>query len=100
VVPYAVSAFGRGLNGAKRETPEKLTNCQNNVCFSDLCNLAELVGFRFDRQSGSHKIYRHDKHPGIMNFQDCNGQAKPLQVKQLLSFIVDHNLDEKGQENA
>jgi hypothetical protein len=82
--------------GQKEKLLKRLMNCQNNMCFSDLCNLAELVGFRFDRQSGSHKIYRHDKHPGIMNFQDCNGQAKLLQVKQLLSFIADHNLNKKG----
>jgi hypothetical protein len=78
--------------GQKEKLLKRLINCQTNVYFSDLCSLAELVGFRFDRQSGSHRIYRHDKYPGIMNFQDCNGQAKPLQVRQLLNFIAEHDL--------
>ncbi|MFK5925606.1 MAG: type II toxin-antitoxin system HicA family toxin [Desulfuromusa sp.] len=71
---------------------EKSTQSQTNIKFSDLCSLAELVGFNFDRQEGSHKIYRHRKHPGIMNFQKVKGKAKPYQVKQLLNFISQHKL--------
>jgi len=58
----------------------------SSLRFSDLCRLAELAGFVFDRSSGSHWIY---KHPGgfMMNFQNVGGKAKPYQVKQLLNFI-------------
>ncbi|MDD2734817.1 MAG: type II toxin-antitoxin system HicA family toxin [Desulfuromonadaceae bacterium] len=68
---------------------------QSNVSFAELCKLAEIVGFIFDRQNGSHRVYRHEKFPGIMNFQDVKGKAKPYQVKQLLNFINEHNLIKK-----
>jgi len=70
----------------------KLEQSRNNVSFTDLCALAELVDFTFDRQGGSHKIYRHKSHPGIMNFQEVKGKAKPSQIKQLLDFIDQHGL--------
>lgn len=77
----------------KKRLLDKLSGSQANVKFSELCRLAELVGFVFDRQNGtSHKVYRHEKHPGIMNFQEVKGKAKPYQVKQLLNFIAQHNL--------
>lgn len=79
---------------------EKLEKSQSNVSFSDLCKLAEMVGFSFDRQNGSHKVYRHEKYPGIMNFQDVKGKAKPYQVKQLLTFISEHNLIKKEVPNV
>lgn len=71
---------------------EKLKTSQDNISFNDLCKLAEMVGFIYDRQKGSHRVYTHEKYPGIMNFQDVKGKAKPYQVKQLLSFISEHNL--------
>lgn len=79
---------------------KKCEQSQHNVSFSELCKLAEMVGFSFDRQSSSHHVYRHEKHPGIMNFQDVNGKAKPYQVKQLLNFISDHNLLKKETKNV
>ncbi len=75
-----------------RKLHGKLKASQDNVSFSDLCNLAEMVGFSFDRQKGAHRVYRHEKFPGIMNFQEVKGKAKPYQVKQLLNFISEHNL--------
>ena len=65
---------------------QKAVEASGNLRFADLCSLAELAGFVFDRSAGSHRIY---KHPSgfMMNFQDVNGKAKPYQVKQLLDFI-------------
>ena len=71
---------------------DKLKESQQNVKFSDLTKLAEMVGFSFDRQNGSHKIYTHTKHPEFMNFQEVKGKAKPYQVRLLLSFISEHKL--------
>lgn len=75
-----------------KELHSKFIKSQSNISFSELCKLAEMVGFTFDRQKGSHKIYKHEKYPGIMNFQNVHGEAKPYQVKQLLGFISEHNL--------
>lgn len=81
----------------RREKRKKLygqfKQSRNNVNFTDLCALAEMCGFTFDRQNGtSHKVYRHNKHPKIMNFQELHGEAKPYQVKQLMDFIDEHGL--------
>lgn len=74
---------------------EKLKGSPTSASFADLCKLAEMVDFVFDRQNGSHKIYVHSSYSSIMNFQDVNGKAKPYQVRQLLSFIDENNLVRK-----
>jgi len=71
---------------------EQLEQSPHNTSFDDLCKLAVMVGFIFDRQKGSHKVYRHACYPGIMNFQNINGKANKYQIKQLLGFISTHNL--------
>lgn len=58
--------------------------------FSDLCWLAEALGFVFQRQKGSHRIYAHDGLREIMNFQNDRGAAKAYQVRQFLA-CVDRN---------
>jgi hypothetical protein len=65
---------------------QRAIEAPGNLRFNDICKLAEMAGFVFDRTAGSQRIY---KHPAgmMMNFQDVNGQAKPYQVKQLLDFI-------------
>jgi predicted RNA binding protein YcfA (HicA-like mRNA interferase family) len=86
------AGFDMGHLEKLRKLHDKLKTSQDNVTFSDLCKLAEMVGFSFDRQRGSHRVYRHEKVPGIMNFQEVKRKAKPYQVKQLLDFISEHNL--------
>lgn len=71
---------------------DKMCKAQANIPFSDLCTLAELVGFTFARQKGSHKVYKHKKHPEFMNFQSVKGKAKSYQIKQLIAFINEHDL--------
>ncbi len=57
--------------------------------FAELCRLAEDVGFEFSRQRGSHRIYRHHGLGMTLSFQDSRGQAKPYQVRQLLTIIAE-----------
>ncbi len=54
--------------------------------------LAEGFGFRLDRTSGSHRIFRHGM--GLMlNLQpDRNGQAKPYQLRQLLELVEENRV--------
>ena len=66
-----------------------------NVRFQDLEKLAIYVGFRFSREKGSHKLYKRLDDPRhTMNFQRAKkkSMAKEYQVKNLISFIEDHNL--------
>ena len=53
----------------------------------ELCRLAEHAGFEFVRQRGSHRIYRHHGLGGTLSVQDFRGEAKPYQVRQLISVI-------------
>jgi len=79
---------------------KKLTVSPNNASFTDLCKLAEEVGFVFRNQSGSHAIYKHPKYKKIMNFQPDKknkSNAKKYQVLQLISFIDDNEIIKEGQ---
>lgn len=48
---------------------------------------AEYAGFEFIRQRGSHRIYRHHGLGRTLSVQDFRGEAKPYQVRQLISII-------------
>lgn len=72
---------------------EHARNSPADLRFTQICQLAECYGFVFDRQAGSHRIYKRPMWPQVMNFQDCKGKAKPYQVRQLLNAI-DLILDE------
>lgn len=77
--------------------PEKiLAQARNNpkdVRFSDLQRLVEALGYRFDRQNGSHRVYRHPAVPRVLNLQSIKGgKAKEYQVKELLRAIDMHRL--------
>lgn len=90
MVPYTVP-----LCMVEREKLlEKARSAPQNLRFSDLLKLAQEFGWEFDRQSGSHRIFRHTRgSPRRMNFQDKNGKAKPYQVRQLLAWIDEHGDD-------
>ena len=63
-----------------------------NVRFEDLIRVVEGFGFRLDRISGSHHIY---KLPGIrqlINLQNVGGMAKAYQVKQFLELVEEYDL--------
>lgn len=71
---------------------EKAKNSTNNFSFSDVCDLAECYGYEFERQSGSHNIYKNSRSDftqfQFMNFQNFKGKAKPYQIRQLLRAII------------
>lgn len=80
---------------------EKAKNSPNNLRFTELCALAESYGWEFDRQKGSHRMYKNPFFGSAieyrMNFQDDNGKAKSLQVRQLLNAI---EIIEGAEEDA
>jgi hypothetical protein len=63
-----------------------------NVRFSDAQSLATSLGFRLDRTAGSHHIFRHDEIPELLNLQEVRGEAKPYQLRQLLSLVERYDL--------
>jgi predicted RNA binding protein YcfA (HicA-like mRNA interferase family) len=66
---------------------EKARQAPNGLRFDELCKLAELYGFQFQRQRGSHHIYKHPEYPYILTFPECAGNVKAGYVKLLLDAI-------------
>ena len=77
-----------------RKLLARITFRQTNVRFRDLVRLAEARGFVKDRQSStSHQIFKHSRFPDArLNLQPVGGEAKPYQIKQLLSLVEEYNL--------
>ena len=63
-----------------------------NVAFSDLCSLAERLGFELRRVSGSHHVFAHPEIPQLVNLQSVRGEAKPYQIRQLLRLVERYDL--------
>jgi HicA toxin of bacterial toxin-antitoxin, len=63
-----------------------------DVRFRDFEQLLAAFGFEFDRQSGSHRIYRHAALRLRMNIQPEGGRAKLYQIRQLLDLVERHGL--------
>jgi len=70
----------------------KRGNADYNIRFNDFEKLINDLGFVFQRQDGSHKIYHHPVILENMNIQPVKNMAKGYQVKQLRGFIRDYNL--------
>ena len=73
---------------------EKARANPRSVRFSGMKTLCECVGMALDRVKGSHFIYRLDDPFFLISIQKMkDGKAKPYQVRQLLDFIEDNNLN-------
>lgn len=62
-----------------------------NVQFSDLQAVLERLGFQC-RIRGDHFIYTKDGVEEIINLQPIGAKAKPYQVKQVRSVILQYQL--------
>jgi len=79
-----------------KELYDKIKGSPRNTKYSDLCKLAKMVGYIYDRHNGDHEIYKHPEYT-MMNFQNVKGKAKPYQIKQLLDIISENNLLKEGK---
>ncbi|MFH1515663.1 MAG: type II toxin-antitoxin system HicA family toxin [bacterium] len=62
--------------------------------FTEVMKLCKCIGLSCDRVKGSHFIYKKDDPFFLISIQRMkDGTAKPYQVRQLLSYIDDNNLD-------
>lgn len=75
---------------------KKARNSPSNLRFTEVEQLAECCGFVFDRQRGSHRIF---KAPGRrpLTLQDADGMGKPYQVRQILA-ILDEDTEARAKE--
>jgi hypothetical protein len=73
---------------------EKAKANPKGLRFSEIRALCECIRMICDRIKGSHYIYKRDDPFFLISIQKMkNGMAKPYQVRQLLNFIEDNNLD-------
>jgi len=70
----------------------------NNVDFNELLNLLLKMGFE-QRIKGSHHIFYKEGIEEIINIQPNNNKAKPYQVKQILTIIINYQLTLKTTAN-
>jgi hypothetical protein len=78
-----------------RKPSELLERARANpqsLSFRELERLVVAIGYAFDRQSGSHRIYRCKGLP-IINLQSAGKDAKPYQVRQVLGIIDEYALE-------
>lgn len=55
--------------------------------FSELVKIADHFGYEQVRQSGSHRIFSKGYGFRRFNFQDFNGKAKIVQVKEFTGYL-------------
>ena len=70
-----------------------------NIAFDDLCGLLKHLGFT-ERVKGSHHIFTRDGVAEILNLQPKAGKAKPYQVAQVRSVLVDSGLVEEADDGS
>ncbi len=63
-----------------------------NVEFSDAQLLLEALGFEEVRVTGSHHVYVRLDVLEQLNLQNRRGQAKPYQLRQLISLVKRYDL--------
>ncbi len=63
----------------------------NNVKFSELCQLLKKLGFS-ERVRGDHYIFTKDNVEEIINIQPKGSKAKGYQVKQIRNLIIKYGL--------
>jgi predicted RNA binding protein YcfA (HicA-like mRNA interferase family) len=82
-----------------RKPAELLEWAQKNpasVDFRELVRLVEALGYKLDRQRGSHQIFRHARVGlPIINLQAAGKNAKPYQVRQVLRLVEEYGLEVK-----
>jgi hypothetical protein len=69
-----------------------LAGAVTNVAFVDAQRLVEALGFEQLRVVGSHHLYARAGIPEQLNLQDRRGQAKPYQLRQLVTLVRRYDL--------
>ena len=94
VVPITYKLGYSELNQRCYSLYEKAKANPKCLRFSELKTLCECIGMIRDRIKGSHFIYLLEGPFYLISIQKMkDGKAKPYQVRQLLDFIEDNNLN-------
>jgi predicted RNA binding protein YcfA (HicA-like mRNA interferase family) len=76
----------------KKKLLQKIISNSRNIGFDEFSLLVEAFGFRLDRVSGSHHIFKKSGIRELVNIQNVQGKAKPYQIRQFLTLIERYNL--------
>ncbi len=77
----------------KRKLLRKIQSGSKNVRFDELVALIRAFGFDLVRVSGSHHIIEHLQVAELINIQNCDGEAKPYQVRQFLKLVKRYHME-------
>jgi hypothetical protein len=69
-----------------------LGGAATNVGFDDLIVLVTAIGFEEVGGKGSHRVFAHPDVAELLNLQEVRGQAKPYQVRQVVSLVRRYHL--------
>jgi len=64
-----------------------------NIKFNDVVRLLNHLGFEM-RTKGSHNIFRKEGVNELINIQKDGSKAKPYQIRQIRSILIEYNLTE------
>jgi predicted RNA binding protein YcfA (HicA-like mRNA interferase family) len=76
----------------KKKLLEKILSGSKNIQFDEMVSLVEAFGFKLDRVSGSHHIFKHPNVADIVNIQNRKGKAQPYQIRQFLAIVEENSL--------
>ncbi len=76
----------------KKKLLEKILSGSKNIQFDEMVSLIEAFGFRLDRVSGSHHIFKNPNISDLINIQNRKGKAQPYQIRQFLAIVEENNL--------
>lgn len=74
-----------------------LGTSDTNIPFEPLCQLLRTLGFD-ERIRGSHHIFSKEGIEEILNLQPKQGKAKPYQIKQIRTIILNYQLGAKDED--
>jgi hypothetical protein len=83
-----MTQFGKLLARILRGTADA------SIPFAELCQVLHHLGFD-ERISGDHHIFTRADVREILNLQPKGSKAKPYQVRQVRSVIVDYKLGDE-----
>lgn len=80
--------------GKQRKTYEKIMggNSDNNIEFTDLCNMLDWLGCTCKRIRGDHFLYNYQDIQTIINLQPRGSKAKEYQVRQVREFLAKNGI--------
>jgi len=87
------------LNQKCIELLKKAKNNPKGLRFAELRRLCGCIRMLEDRKAGSHFIYKLDYPFYLLSIQKTkDGKAKASQVRQLIDFIEENDLDKPGRK--